>query len=54
VHIREIQNNEQSSQWPEKKPMDGEDKAVTLIVPSTIDNLDAEWRTAARALRNAG
>ncbi|KAJ5122421.1 hypothetical protein N7526_009358 [Penicillium atrosanguineum] len=45
------------TQWSEKKSsvaVLGADDNVTPIPPSNEHELDAEWRTAARALRNAG
>lgn len=53
---REVPDNEDSTQWSaEKKAVEGgEEAAVTPIPPSVRDELDAEWRTASRALRIAG
>lgn len=43
-------------QWSEKKPVAvvADDNIVSPIPPSNEHELDAEWRTAVRALRNAG
>lgn len=53
---RELQSNEESTQWPEKKAsvaINTDEKSVSPIAPSDVHDLDAEWRQAARALRNA-
>lgn len=54
---RELQVNEQSLQISEKKAdvavNSGDEGSISPIGPPSYD-LDAEWRTAARALRNAG
>ncbi|CAG8387358.1 unnamed protein product [Penicillium salamii] len=55
---RELQLGEESSKWNEKEAAVASDAKGTLspVAPSDsdADSLDAEWRTAARALRNAG
>ncbi|KAJ5766787.1 uncharacterized protein N7511_004403 [Penicillium nucicola] len=54
---RELQLHEEPSRWNEKQAtigVDGEKGTMSPIAPSESDDLDAEWRTAARALRNAG
>jgi uncharacterized membrane protein len=53
---RELQSNEESTQWSEKKtdiPINKNERSVSPITPSDVHDLDAEWRQASRALRNA-
>lgn len=54
---REIQGNSDSTDQSEKKsgvPVQGDDSGISPIAPAGTHELDAEWRTAARALRTAG
>ena len=54
---RELQLHEESSKWTEKQAAvasDSDKGTLGPIPPSDTHDLDAEWRTAARALRNAG
>ncbi|KAJ5698420.1 hypothetical protein N7462_000425 [Penicillium macrosclerotiorum] len=53
---RELQSNEEAAQWSEKKTAVAvsDDGTVSPIAPAGTHELDAEWRLAARALRNAG
>jgi Transmembrane amino acid transporter protein len=49
-------NDESNNPWSEKKSAiaNSDDGAVSPIAPNSTHDLDAEWRTAARAMRNAG
>ncbi|KAJ5591714.1 uncharacterized protein N7459_002083 [Penicillium hispanicum] len=54
---RELQSQEETAQWSEKKTsvaVKNQDGSVSPVAPSGTHDLDAEWRLAARALRNAG
>ncbi|OKL58532.1 hypothetical protein UA08_06157 [Talaromyces atroroseus] len=49
-------NDEANNPWSEKKSAaaGSDDDAVSPVPPINTHDLDAEWRTAARAMRNAG
>jgi hypothetical protein len=53
---RELQSNEESTQWSDKKvgtTIKNDERSLAPTPPSDVYHLDAEWRQAARALRNA-
>lgn len=56
INSRELQSQEEASKWSEKELTVATNKdgsAIKSIPPSDTHDLDAEWRTAARALKNA-
>jgi hypothetical protein len=53
---RELQSNEETNQWSDKKAgvaINNNEKSMSPTPPSDVYDLDADWRRASRALRNA-
>lgn len=56
INSRNLQSQEETSKWSEKQltvATNKDENGIHSIPPSDTHDLDAEWRTAARALKNA-
>ncbi|KAJ5335594.1 hypothetical protein N7541_005418 [Penicillium brevicompactum] len=56
INSRNLQSQEETSKWSEKQltvATNKDENGINSIPPSDTHDLDAEWRTAARALKNA-